>query len=421
MIASSTASLVIAAKNVAKDCGDQQGVNQLISLVTQCALSASQLISCTKVCASTLNSRECQDQIVDAARLVSRNVDSVVDSANTCCQNDDLLNELNKCAQSVHEIVDQMVESARGSALANDSIDSKHDESVDRIFNATDCLYNSIGDTNEMMKLARVLAQATTELVNSLKAEASVQSTSEQQKRLLNAAKLLAESTSRIVEAAKGCAANPQDTHLQNVLLKAVEDLRAATTAATGENLHLKLIKKLSNAAKQAASCATQTIAAVQVCAVQLTESNSNATHQQLIEQCKSVADYVPKIVQGIRNCIATPEARSAHLGLMHACDDFVMPAQMMIGLCKVVSPTIVDDIKAIQLRNCTNQLSNALADLRGSLSRVRETCGFFEADAMAETIRHLVHDIVQLKDSSNLKPLPGETVIIKLNSLINN
>lgn len=415
MIASSTASLVIAAKNVAKECGDQQGVNALISLVTQCALSASQLISCTKVCASTLSSRECQEQILEAARLVSRNVDSVLEAANTCCDSDTYLGELNKCAQAVHDTVEQMLESVRAASFNHDAIDTRHEESVDRIFNATDCLYNSIGDTTEMIKLARVLAQATTDLVNSLKQEASAQTTSEQQKRLLHAAKVLAEATSRIVEAAKGCAANPQDTQMQNVLLKAVEDLRAATTVAAGDNHHLKLIKKLSNAAKQAASCATQTIAAVQVCAVQLTETSSNATHQQLIEQCKSVADYVPKIVQGIRNCIATPEARSAHLGLMHACDDFVMPAQMMIAQCKVVSPTIVDDIKAIQLRNCTNQLSNALTDLRQSLSRVRETCGFFEADAMAETIRHLVHELVQLKDSANLKPLPGETVIINL------
>lgn len=48
-VASSTAGLVISSKNVANHCENQQGVNDVISLVTQCALSTSQLVSCTKV------------------------------------------------------------------------------------------------------------------------------------------------------------------------------------------------------------------------------------------------------------------------------------------------------------------------------------------------------------------------------------
>lgn len=49
-VASSTAGLVIASKSVANHCENQQGVNEVISMVTQCALSTSQLVSCTKVC-----------------------------------------------------------------------------------------------------------------------------------------------------------------------------------------------------------------------------------------------------------------------------------------------------------------------------------------------------------------------------------
>ena len=69
-VASSTAGLVIASKNVANHCMNQQGVNEVISLVTLCALSTSQLVSCTKVCASTIGSKECQEQIIEAARQV---------------------------------------------------------------------------------------------------------------------------------------------------------------------------------------------------------------------------------------------------------------------------------------------------------------------------------------------------------------
>jgi talin len=160
--------------------------------------------------------------------------------------------------------------------------------------------------------------KATTELVNSLKHEAHTQQTSEQQRKLLLAAKLLAEATSKMVEAAKGCATNPKDLNLQNNLKKAAEELKNATTIAAGDNLQLKLIKRLELCAKQAASCATQSIAAIHVCTIysnspvgnqngsdELNNENTqrvginNQTHNQLIQQCKQVADHVPKIVQG--------------------------------------------------------------------------------------------------------------------------
>jgi talin len=74
---------------------------------------------------------------------------------------------------------------------------------VDTILTATDRLFGSMGDTPEMVKQARVLAQATSHLVNALKLEAESHEDSDQQKRLLSAARVLADATARMVEAAK--------------------------------------------------------------------------------------------------------------------------------------------------------------------------------------------------------------------------
>lgn len=224
-------------------------------------------------------------------------------------------------------------------------------------------------------------------MINSLKQEAHIQPTSEQQRKLLLAAKLLAEATSKIVEAAKGCASNPHDERMQSNLKKAAEDLKNATTIAAGDNLQLKLIKRLELCAKQAASCATQSIAAIQVCTLynhssineqdtfdQMSANNNRQTQSQLVQQCKQVADHVPKIVQGIRGCMVALTSKSAHLGLINACEDFILPTQKMISLTRSVLPTIIDEIKAIQLRNCTNQLTNSLNDLKSCLARVSLT-----------------------------------------------
>jgi talin len=412
-VASSTAGLVIASKNVANHCEHQQGVNEVISLVTQCALSTSQLVSCTKVCASTISSRECQEQIIEAARQVSRQVDAVIDCASLHCKNEKPLNDLKQCARNVTESVMSLLENVKGSneqmvtysmsnnnnnnnnnsnnnKVANAQHQHRQEESIDKIFNATDNLFNSMGDAAEMIRQAKFLAQATTELVNSLKQEAHNQQTNDQQRKLLLAAKLLAEATSKMVEAAKGCATNPQDSQLQINLKKAAEELKNATTIAAGDNIQMKLIKRLELCAKQAASCATQSIAAIQVCTLHAitnntnneneeeimnnnnaNNNNNNQTHTYLIQQCKQVADNVPKIVQGIRGCMVSPNSKSAHIGLINSCENFLSPAQKMIALTKAVLPTIVDEIKAIQLRNCTNQLANSISELKMCLSQV--------------------------------------------------
>jgi hypothetical protein len=190
-VASSTAGLVIASKNVANHCESQQGVNEVISLVTQCALSTSQLVSCTKVCSSTIGSRECQEQVIEAARQVSRQVDAVVDVAAQHCRNEQAINELRVCAKNVTDAVihllnnvkalnEKLIANAMGGSSGSDGMDNtsamglndssngiiddeqlmrKQDESIEKIFNATDCLFGCMGDSAEMIRQAKILAQ----------------------------------------------------------------------------------------------------------------------------------------------------------------------------------------------------------------------------------------------------------------------
>jgi talin len=160
MVSSSAAGLVIASKSVAKYCQDQHGVNHVIALVSQCALSTSQLVACTKVCVSTITNRECQEQIVEAARLVSYNIDAVVDAALQYCNNDDALDELKNCAKNVYEAISELLDNVK--VVNEEKIENKQDESIDKILNATDCLFSQMGDATEMIKQAKILAQVNT-------------------------------------------------------------------------------------------------------------------------------------------------------------------------------------------------------------------------------------------------------------------
>ena len=69
---------------------------------------------------------------------------------------------------------------------------------------ASDDLCQAVGDAPEMVRQARILAQATSELVGNIKSQAEEQQDNEQQKKLLGAAKLLADATANMVSGHKG-------------------------------------------------------------------------------------------------------------------------------------------------------------------------------------------------------------------------
>ncbi|ETE55933.1 Talin-1, partial [Ophiophagus hannah] len=73
----------------------------------------------------------------------------------------------------------------------------------------------------EMVRQARILAQATSDLVNAIKADAEGETDLENSRKLLSAAKILADATAKMVEAAKGAAAHPDSEEQQQRLREA--------------------------------------------------------------------------------------------------------------------------------------------------------------------------------------------------------
>ena len=85
--------------------------------------------------------------------------------------------------------------------------------------------HSSMGNAQEMVKQAKILAEATSALVNAIKLEADAETDPDARRRLLDAAKSLADATSKMVEAAKGAARNPHDEQAQEALRRAAEHL----------------------------------------------------------------------------------------------------------------------------------------------------------------------------------------------------
>uniref|UniRef100_A0A8D2NDU8 FERM domain-containing protein n=2 Tax=Passerellidae TaxID=1729112 RepID=A0A8D2NDU8_ZONAL len=364
-VANAAAMLVLKAKNVAQVAEDTVLQNRVIAAATQCALSTSQLVACAKVSQGvqwvllekTLQQMEvpffpCEGVLRFEARLQCR---------------------------------EQRVRMGL-------------------------CIFHPVLP-GEMVRQARVLAQATSDLVNAMRSDAEAEIDMENSKKLLAAAKLLADSTARMVEAAKGAAANPENEDQQQRLREAAEGLRVATNAAAQNAIKKKIVNRLEIAAKQAAAAATQTIAASQNAAV----SNKNtAAHQQLVQSCKTVADHIPQLVQGVRGSQAQAEDLSAQLALINSSQNFLQPGSKMVASAKAAVPTVTDQAAAMQLSQCAKNLATSLAELRTASQKAHEACGPMEIDSALNTVQTLKNELQDAKMAAvdgQLKPLPGETL----------
>ncbi|XP_062998915.1 talin-2 [Elgaria multicarinata webbii] len=409
-VANAAAMLVLKAKNVAQVAEDAVLQNRVIAAATQCALSTSQLVACAKVVSPTISSPVCQEQLIEAGKLVDRSVENCVRACQAATDDTELLKQVSAAASVVSQALNDLLQHVRQFASRGEPI-GRYDQATDTIMCVTESIFSSMGDAGEMVRQARVLAQATSDLVNAMRSDAEAEIDMENSKKLLAAAKLLADSTARMVEAAKGAAANPENEDQQQRLREAAEGLRVATNAAAQNAIKKKIVNRLEVAAKQAAAAATQTIAASQNAAI----SNKNtAAHQHLVQSCKNVADHIPQLVQGVRGSQAQAEDLSAQLALINSSQNFLQPGSKMVASAKAAVPTVSDQAAAMQLSQCAKNLATSLAELRTASQKAHEACGPMEIDSALNTVQTLKNELQDAKMAAldgQLKPLPGETL----------
>ncbi|XP_053998840.1 talin-1 isoform X4 [Hylaeus anthracinus] len=409
-VANSTAALVLKAKSIAATCQDSATQNRVISAATQCALATSQLVACAKVVAPTLHSPACQTQLMNAVREVTKAVEGLVEVCNETCNDENLLKELSAAASEVSRTLNDLLNHIKTATRGERAKETIQEGAVETILVATDKLFASTGDAGEMVRQARVVGQATAQLIQSIKGEAERQTDLEQQRRLLTAAKVLADATAKMVEAARQCASSPHDAKMQDQLRLAAEELRAATTAAATPALRRKLITRLEACAKQAASTATQCI----VAASGVTHHNTNlASQEELAAECQMMVQHIPNLVAGVKGTQAQPDNPTAQLNLINASEQFLPPGTAVVKAARAVLPTVTDQASALQLNNTSQQLGASLSDLRSAVTRAREACGGLELDAAEELISSLKDELGEFYravEAASLRPLPDET-----------
>nr|A0A3G2LGI8.1 RecName: Full=Talin [Oscarella pearsei]AYN71349.1 talin [Oscarella pearsei] len=408
-VAVATSGLVQNAKMVAGKCPDSTLQSSVITATKGTATATSQLVACTKIVASTITNPLCQEQLINSAKQVAGAVEGTVSSAQNACSDDDALRELGMSATKVTDALQDLLRYIRD-IEAGGLRGGKYEEQIEMILAATERLINSLGNAQETVKSAKTVAMATSQMVSGVKDEASGLSDEDAKRRLLAAARGLADATAKMVDAAKVSARDPSNVEAQAALKAATEDLRAAVNAAANNALKKKLIKKLEVAAKHTAAAATQCIAAAQGAGP---TNRNQSSQQQLLGNCKTVADHIGRLVQAVRASMANPESPSSQLGLINASQAMIQPCGKMIAASKAAVPTIGDQAAALQLANFAKQTATCLAELRTAAGKAAEACGSLEIESAIDVVRQLEADLLSVQRtaaSGKFLPLPGET-----------
>lgn len=231
------------------------------------------------------------------------------------------MNQLKEAASEVTRTLNDLLNHIKLSSRAR-AQESVQESSVEVIYTATDKLSAASGDAGEMIKQARVLGQATAQLIQSIKGEAEKQPDSDIQKRLLAAAKTLADATARMVEAARQCATYPNDVNYQDNLRRTAEDLRDVTiVAATTPALRAKLVDRVQVCARQAVSTANQCISTAHASY----QRNTNpVTREALASETRELTEQIPPLVGTIRACTDNPNDANNQAELIYVAEVFL-------------------------------------------------------------------------------------------------
>lgn len=160
-VATATAQLVLRAKTVSGTCQDQDLRDRIIHSATQCAFTTSQLVACARVVAPTIDSPACRDQLVDACRQVILAVEQLLKDSEMCKDDDAAVGDLREAARLVTRAVEDLL--AHLKAGPKRRTESTH--VVETAITSVDRLVTESGPANEMIRQAKVLAEATTHLV----------------------------------------------------------------------------------------------------------------------------------------------------------------------------------------------------------------------------------------------------------------
>lgn len=104
-----------------------------------------------EVVSPTISSPVCQEQLVEAGRLVERSVELCVKSCHAASDEAELLRQVNGAAGTVSLALSDLLQHVRHYASCGEPI-GRYDQATDTIMTVTESIFTSMGDAGETLR-----------------------------------------------------------------------------------------------------------------------------------------------------------------------------------------------------------------------------------------------------------------------------
>lgn len=104
-----------------------------------------------EVVSPTISSPVCQEQLVEAGRLVERSVELCVKACHAASDEAELLRQVNGAAGTVSLALSDLLQHVRHYASCGEPI-GRYDQATDTIMTVTESIFTSMGDAGETLR-----------------------------------------------------------------------------------------------------------------------------------------------------------------------------------------------------------------------------------------------------------------------------
>lgn len=121
-------------------------------------MAKSEFLPATTVCvmqvvSPTISSPVCQEQLVEAGKLVDRSVETCVKACRSASDDGELLKQVGAAAGVVSQALSDLLQHVRHYASCGEPI-GRYDQATDTIMNVTENIFTSMGDAGECKESA---------------------------------------------------------------------------------------------------------------------------------------------------------------------------------------------------------------------------------------------------------------------------
>lgn len=107
-----------------------------------------QLLRAAQVVSPTISSPVCQEQLVEAGKLVDRSMETCVKACRSASDDGELLKQVGAAAGVVSQALSDLLQHVRHYASCGEPI-GRYDQATDTIMNVTENIFTSMGDAGE--------------------------------------------------------------------------------------------------------------------------------------------------------------------------------------------------------------------------------------------------------------------------------